>query len=300
MRRYDDFREALCRGPMLADGAMGTMLRQRKWKGVAEVAVLKAADIVMAIHKEYVDADAQLILTNSFRANAWDLALGKVDPRHAEDINSQAVKLAREVAEARGVFVGGSVGPLSRDESSDDCEYYLDNREKVLAQQIDALVDSGVDVLVFETMPDIENAMLVLKAGARHKVPKILMLDSSCAQPLAEMLGCAKLVDIFGFNCGAGPHQAQGLIDRLLTIDNFDTLVQREKLHLAVKPNAGDPYLGEVSIYPIDPKKFGDFARSAAHAGVTLIGGCCGTTPDHIREASRRIRSPESRTNVAA
>jgi methionine synthase I (cobalamin-dependent) len=171
------FLDALDRGVVLADGATSTELRARGWHGPAPVAVLEARDLVRQLHEDYIAAGADMILTDSFEATAIHLARAGYADR-TRDVNFNAARIARDAREIAGldVLVGGSVGPIGRDFAlgAITAEHVRD----AFREQVGALVEGGVDLLVFETFPSLAEAREALSAA--HEVtdlPVVVALD---------------------------------------------------------------------------------------------------------------------------
>ncbi len=290
------FLDRLAAGPLLADGAMGTMLHAR---GVAfetsfdELNLTQPA-MVAEIHRAYIDAGAQLIVTNTFGANRFKLSRHGLQSR-VGDINVAGVSLARRVVEAsfKDVLIAGDVGPLGVRLAP----YGRIRPEQAAAafrEQIEALVEAGVDALVLETMTDLnEISEAVRAAKAVSALPIIATLTftrddrtllgdapAKVAARLAE-LG----VEVLGVNCSGGPAQALRLINLMKQA--------APQARLAVKPNAGWPEQVEGRImYPAGPNYFGEYALAFADLGLSVMGGCCGTTPSHIAAMRAALDQP--------
>jgi methionine synthase I (cobalamin-dependent)/5,10-methylenetetrahydrofolate reductase len=283
------FAERLARAPLLLDGAMGTLLFSR---GVPQRSSLDALvetrpDLIGAIHREYIDAGADAIETNSFGANRMRLAEFGLEDR-ARVLNRRAAQLAREardVAGARDVLVFGSIGPLQSPvhgpERRDPDAIRLAFRE-----QIEGLVEGGADVLLFETFSDLDELLMgVTQARAFSDLPivaqmtfgeELLAIDGSSPQTAATALAAAG-VDAVGVNCGVGPQIC------------LDALVQMGRpsygLARSIVPNAGLPQrVAGQFVYAAPPAYFGQEVGRFLDAGARIVGGCCGTTPDHIRD----------------
>lgn len=285
-KRFD---EALREGVLIFDGAMGTEIYKHNvqtFRCFDELCVSEP-DIVRSIHTDYCNAGADVLTTNSFGANR--LALSKFGlGERVQAINAAAVAVAREVAGKadRAVYIAGSVGPIPRESSEDDVE-------GALHEQIESLIGAGVDVVLFETLPTRESAEICAEAmKAWPEYPYILSYrvfddcESVAGEPLSRLL--APMPDTspaplaWGMNCGVGP-------DALLTAtERAIGLIDRP---LIVQPNAGKPK--EVSgrqIIFCTPDYLGGYAKRYLDLGVHGIGGCCGTTPEHIKEIAQRIK----------
>lgn len=217
------FLRAIERGIVLADGATGTSLRARGWHGRSDFAALDRPDLVRQLHEDYIEAGADLILTNTFTANRFLLRRdGLADC--VRDANFQAARVARDAREIKGapVFVAGSVGPVGRDLAIGAIS--LDEAEAAFAEQIGALVEGGVDALVIETMPSLAEALAALRAARRLcDSPAVVMLNFTAG--LSSVAGEAPLdfagaltaagADVVGVNCGVGPQAALDILQQL-------------------------------------------------------------------------------------
>ncbi len=281
------FLDALERGVVLADGATGTQLRARGWRGPNDVAILDAPDLVRQLHEEYIAAGSDLILTNTFQGNRAQLTQVGLGER-VRDLNVTAARTARDAREIHGaeVFIAGSVGPIGRALAIG--AWSLDDASEAFREQIGALVEGGVDLLLLETMPSVEEAQAALRAArdvTDLPVVALVNFNSSLRSPSGDEAASirdtlsADGADAVGINCGVGPQAALDILQSMA--EGRD---EASAAPLAVKPNAGLPRLvaGEPQ-YPSTPEYFADFALRAKDLGATLIGGCCGTTPDHVR-----------------
>jgi len=309
-----DYLSELARRVLVYDGAMGTQLMDlelsaedfggARYHGCNEALVLTRPDIVRTIHESYFEAGADVVETDSFTASRLKLdeyALGE----KTYEINIASARLAREAAAKyatpdRPRFVAGSMGPTGMLISSSDPSLSKITYEELVAlygEQARALVDGGVDLLLLETMQD----MLELKAaiaGIRREFAKGLRAVPIQAQPtlITEgrmLLGtdiravCATLgaldVDVMGLNCSTGPAQMR---------DSIRYLCETAPCFVSVIPNAGLPLMGSKgeTIYPEKPDELADeLAGFIRDYGVNVVGGCCGSTPAHIRALRARV-----------
>jgi methionine synthase I (cobalamin-dependent)/5,10-methylenetetrahydrofolate reductase len=289
--------DRLTAGPILADGAIGTMLYAAgaSLDESFDALNLSRPDLVLGVHRAYLEAGADLIESNSFGANRFKLEpFGLAD--RVREINRKAVRLAREAREIAGrpALVAGSVGPLGRTLSPFGTLSPLAARE-AFREQIEALLEAGVDLLVIETIGNIEEMSEAVTAA--HEVSDLPIVASmtfaedgrtiggSTPEEVVERL-LALGVDVIGANCSVGPQRLLPVVEAIA-----HRLAEEEGPTPAVScmPNAGWPaHVAGRVIYPSTAEYFADFARRAAEAGVRLIGGCCGTTPLHtaaMREA---------------
>ncbi len=288
------FAERLKRAPLLLDGAMGTLLFSR---GVPQRASLdelveSRADLIGAIHGEYIDAGADVIETNSFGANRLRLApFGLAD--RAAKLSRRAAQIAREardVAGKRDVLVAGSIGPLESPMHGPDTPRDADIRA-AFREQIEGLLEGGVDLLLFETFSDLNELLAgVSEAQSLSDIPIIaqmtfgedlIAVDGTSPQTAATALAVAG-VDAVGVNCGVGP---QICLDAVSQMGRPSAGFAR-----SIAPNAGLPQRVEGQfVYAAGPGYFADAVPRFLDAGARIIGGCCGTTPEHIRHMRQAL-----------
>lgn len=285
------FLEQLSTGILLADGAMGTVLHGR---GVGfdqcfdELNITSPA-VVAEVHREYIEAGAQLVLTNTFGANRYKLARHGLGDKVVE-INKAGVELARRVVAAsfKNVFVAGDVGPLGV-RIAPYGRVSLEEARAAFAGQIGALAAAGADLIVIETVSDlyeIREAVYAARDVAEKLGIELPVVSSvTFTRDDRTLLGDnpAKVAhtlheagaDVIGVNCSGGPSQL------LRILRQMRQTVPDAKFW--VKPNAGWPeQVGGRIMYPADADYFGDYALSFCEAGANIVGGCCGTTPAHI------------------
>ena len=279
------FLTALERGPIVFDGAMGTQLYERGYfiTRSFDEATLARPDLVLAIHRDYVAAGAQVLETNTFGANRDLLArYGAHDRLH--DINKGAVRLAREAA-GGAAWVAGAVGPTGRMPAAlqGDPPGAIDT---VFREQFEALLEEGVDLLVLETFYSARELEAALRAArAMYSGPIVAQATFSEEAGIIDGLDPAALAarlkdwgaDVAGVNCAEGPAFVFEAARQMLGCG----------LPVSAQPNAGRPRrLDERTIYMTTPEYFGVYARRMIQAGVAIVGGCCGTGPEHIRSAA--------------
>lgn len=272
--------------PLLADGAMGTMLHAR---GVAfdrcfDELNLSDPAAVAEIHRAYIEAGAQIVLTNTFGANRYKLAKHGLEDRVAE-INQAGVELARRVVAAsfREVFIGGDVGPLGV-RLAPFGRVQPEEARAAFVEQIAALAEAGADFILIETMSDLYEVEAAVRAARQTcslpvvasvtftRDDRTLLGDSP--EKVAQRLA-AFGADVIGVNCSGGPAQLLRLLRQMRAA--------APTARLWVKPNAGWPeQVGGRIMYPADPDYFGNYALAFCEAGASIVGGCCGTTPQHI------------------
>ena len=274
--------------PLLSDGAMGTLLNAR---GVGfdlcfDALNLSSPALVGEIHRAYIEAGSQVIQTNTFGANHFKLAAHGLEDKLAE-INRAGVELARRVALAsfKEVLIAGDVGPLGV-RLAPFGRVQPEQARQAFREQIAALVGAGVDLLILETFSDLHELLEALAAARAvlaeggavvasmtfTRDDRTLLGDSPAkvAQALAEAGA-----DLIGINCSGGPAQIWRILRQMrATVPGG---------RFSVMPNAGWPeQVGGRIMYPANPDYFGEYALAFCDAGASLIGGCCGTTPQHI------------------
>ncbi len=301
------FADIFSNRPVLADGAMGTVLYAR---GIFinrcyDELNLSDPNLILSIHEEYLQAGAEILETNTFGANRFRLTRHGLASKVAE-INAAGVKLARQAVEhlkekqAGTAYVAGSIGPLGvRLEPLGKTG--LDEARAAFAEQIRALADAGVDMLIIETMPALNEAREALLAAEETapQLPVLVMVtvddESNCLDGSSPQQAAALLTEwgatAIGVNCSTGPSTVLTAIEAMRTSTT---------LPLAAMPNAGMPRAIEGrNIYLCSPEYMASFARKAIAAGAQIVGGCCGTTPNHIRAMRSAMRAIDAQARVA-
>jgi methionine synthase / methylenetetrahydrofolate reductase(NADPH) len=296
-----DFLTRLKQSPVLCDGATGTLLYA---KGIFinrcyDELNVSQPDLIRELHHEYMQAGAEIIETNTFGGNSFRLARHSMENR-VREINLAGVTLAKEAAKSFDVWVAGSVGPLGvRIEPLGKTSF--EEARAAFREQIAALVEGDIDLLMLETFGYVEELRQAILA-ARDVNPKIPVVahvtideDGNCLDgstpesftPRIESWG----VDVIGCNCSVGPVAMLDVIERVRALTS---------LPLAAQPNAGMPRSVEGrNIYLCSPEYMASYARKFVAAGVRLVGGCCGTTPEHIRVMKSALRVGEARAKAA-
>ena len=293
--------------PVLADGAMGTVLYAR---GVTinrcyDELNLTDPGLILAVHEEYLQAGAEILETNTFGANRIRLERHGLAGKVVE-INAAGVRLARQAVEhlkekqAGEAWVAGAIGPLGvRLEPLGKTG--LDEARAAFSEQIRALAEAGVDMLIIETMPALNEARQALEA-ARETAPELPVLvmvtvddDNNCLDGASPVQAAALLTECgagaIGINCSTGPATVLTAIEAMRTATT---------LPLAAMPNAGMPRAVDGrNIYLCSPEYMASFARKAIEAGVQIVGGCCGTTPNHIRAMRSAMRAIDAQARAA-
>src|SRR5437868_13252581 len=296
-----DVVERLQRGPVLCDGAMGTLLYS---KGIFinrcyDELNCSQPDLIRGIHHEYLQAGAEVIETNTFGGNSVRLAHHGLTDK-VREINFHGARLAKEAAKSLDAWVAGSVGPLGiRIEPLGKTSFQ--EAKDAFREQIAALLEGGVDLLILETFGYVEELHQALLAARElnPKVPVIAQvtvdeeancLDGSTPEtfaPRLEQWGA----DVIGCNCSVGP---------VAMLDAMERVRAATSLPVSAQPNAGIPRSVEGrNIYLCSPEYMASYARKFVAAGVKLVGGCCGTTPEHIRVMKSALRASQARARVS-
>ncbi|HEY9139847.1 MAG TPA: bifunctional homocysteine S-methyltransferase/methylenetetrahydrofolate reductase [Bryobacteraceae bacterium] len=291
--RAQEFRDQLSRRVLVADGAMGTMLYAR---GVFlnrsfDELNLSSPDLVRGIHQDYIKAGAEILETNTFGANRVRLAAFGMAEK-LKDINRAGVRLAREAARETA-FVAGAVGPLGvRIEPLGPTSFA--EARAAFREQVDALAEAGVDVLIFETFGNLDELREAVLAGRDSIGDSVPIIAQVTIDDFGHLPGGADPetftremdswpVDAIGLNCSVGPKATFETIERMLAVSSKP---------MSAMPNAGLPMRVEGrNIYLSSPEYMAQYARRMLWAGVKIVGGCCGTTPDHIKLIRSETRS---------
>jgi methionine synthase I (cobalamin-dependent)/5,10-methylenetetrahydrofolate reductase len=283
--KIEEFDERLRNSVLVADGAMGSMLYEIAGaQRCLEELNITQAEAVFGIHQAYLDAGAQIIETNTFGANRNKLTALGLGERVTE-LNHRGVKIAREAREAarHEVFLAGSIGPLGVVRHV--IQLPPDEMTEIFREQAAALEERGVDLFILETFSDVDELCSAVDAiRSFSQLPIVAQLTYSeegttfggtrPADAWEKLKG--RNVQAIGANCTIGPQ---------LLLPVLRDLAAAAHLPLSAMPNAGFPHrMGDRIVYPkSSPEYFALFAREAAEIGVRLLGGCCGTTPEHVR-----------------
>ena len=274
------------------DGAMGTMLQAGGLKPGAcpELMNIEHPDVVKSIHEAYIKAGSTIIESNTFGASTIKLEHYGLADRMTE-LNTAAVKIAKSAAGERAK-VAGSMGPTGRFiQPLGDLDF--EAAYQVFYEQSQALAAAGVDYFIIETCIDIQEMRAALLAAkeAAPKIPVICQLSYSedgrtvtgTDPQSAAVILAAMGADIIGVNCSLGPEQLVPIVK---------TLAENCQVPISVQPNAGMPYLdnGETK-FPMGAVEFGTWGRKLVEAGASFLGGCCGTTPEHIKELAKNVKN---------
>jgi homocysteine S-methyltransferase len=295
-----DIRDRLKAEVLLADGAMGTLLVSRgaPAEGPRSPNSVSAPELVREIHDDYVAAGAQVLTTNTWDANRSKLS--RFDWSDSlEKINREAVRLARAAADGEYVYVAGSVGPLGQLVKPYGPLTRPHVRE-LFTEQIRILLEEGVDLLSFETFSSTLEAVEALRAARALSagIPIVASMTfladgkTSFGEDAEGALTAlvAAGADVVGLNCTVGPQE---------TFENFSRVAGALSVPVSARPNAGYPWVvSGRTVYPATPDYFRQSARDFVRAGAALVGGCCGTAPEHIAAMAREV-SGKARTAPA-
>jgi homocysteine S-methyltransferase len=281
-------------GIVVFDGAMGTMLYN---EGVFinqcyDELSLRAPDLIRKIHRAYVKAGAEIIETNSFGANRLKLVQHGLESQ-VREINRAAAALAREVADdaQRPVLVAGAVGPLGvRLEPFGPTS--VDEARAFFREQLEGLNAGGADLFLFETFGDLHEMEQAIRAAREVAPGKPIVAQMTIGADGLTPFGAtpedvarsldAWGADVIGLNCSVGPQ---------IILEAIEKMAPQTKKKLSAQPNAGMPRdIGGRSMYMASPEYMATYARHLVQAGARVVGGCCGTTPEHIKAIAEGVR----------
>ena len=290
--------ETLEKKTILADGAMGTMLHARGigFDSCFDELNLTNPAAVAEVHREYIEAGAELVITNTFGANRFKLSKHGLQDDVAE-INRAGVELAKRIVAAsfKDVWIAGDIGPLGV-RIAPYGRVKPEEAREAFAEQVKALAESGADLIIIETMSDLyeikeaiaaakENSSLPIIASVTFTRDDRTLLGDDPAK-VAHRLASAG-ADVIGVNCSGGPSQLLRILKQMRQAE--------PSAKFWVKPNAGWPeqVSGRI-MYPADAEYFGDYALLFREAGANIVGGCCGTTPQHIAAMKKSLEASPS------
>jgi homocysteine S-methyltransferase len=288
-----EFRDQLANRVLVADGAMGTMLYSRGIfinRSYDELNI-SSPSLVKEVHEEYVKAGAEILESNTFGANRVRLA-GYGFAEKLKAINQAGVRIAREAA-GEIAFVAGSIGPLGvRIEPLGPTSFQ--EARAAFREQAEALLEAGVDLLILETFADLHELREAIFAAREAAGPDMAIVAQATIDDFGKMpdgTDCTVYarrldewpVDVTGLNCSAGPK---------VMLETIEKMVAHTRKPLSAMPNAGHPATVEGrKIYLCSPEYMAQYARRFIQAGVKILGGCCGTTPEHIKLIRSETRS---------
>ncbi len=299
--RIEDFNERLRNSILVADGAMGSVLHEAVGpQRCYDELNATNPEAVFRVHQAYIEAGAQIIETNTFGANRLKLAaMGLGD--EVTRFNQRGVKIAREAREAasREVLIAGSIGPLGMLRQSRE----VSDKEvlEIFKEQAGALEERGVDLFILETFSNLEEVLLAIDAvRSFSRLPIVTQLtfteEGTTHGDIRPRDAAIRLkeknVQMVGANCTLGPQALLPIVQELAALNDRP---------VSAMPNAGFPKRqGDRIVYPkSSPEYFAAFAREAVEVGVRLLGGCCGTTPEHIRAIADAVKNVRPGKSVA-
>jgi methionine synthase / methylenetetrahydrofolate reductase(NADPH) len=299
--KIEDFEQQLRDSVLVADGAMGSMLYESvgPQRSLDELNTTNP-EAVFRVHMAYLDAGAQIIETNTFGANRQKLSTMGLGDRVGE-LNHRGVKIAREAREAakHDVLIAGSIGPLGIVRQVR--ELPVGQIREIFREQAAALEERGADLFILETFSDIEELLAAID-GIRSfsRLPIVAELtysdEGTTFGGTRPQEAWARLrpsgVQVVGANCTIGPQSTLPILQELAESSSG--------AFLSAMPNAGFPQrIGDRTVYPkSSPSYFAQFAREAAEMGARILGGCCGTTPEHIRAMAEAVKTLRPRAGV--
>ena len=289
----ESFLSRLKAGVIICDGAMGTYLNQ---KGVSydhcfDELNLSRPELIGEVHREYINAGAEIIETNTFGANKVRLSAYGMES-NVRDINIKAAKIAREARDISGqdILIAGSIGPLGK-HLEPFGKISQETAFDIFTEQIEAQLEGGVDLFMIETVSNLDEMEIAIKvikkisslpivAQMTYTAEGKTLLGNSPEEVVGRLLPYS--VDVIGANCSVGPQKMLEVIEKI---------GQLGVEFISAQPNAGLPRLyGGRFVYFSSPDYFGEYARKFVDAGATIVGGCCGTTPDHIKAVAEAVR----------
>ena len=284
------FLDAMTQGVLVLDGAMGTQLYERGvlYSACFEELNVSRPEIVRRVHEDYARAGAQVLETNTFGANALRLEKHGLQGR-VRELNLAGVKVAREAAGAQA-YVAGAIGP-SGYFLGEAIDADLARVGDALREQIEALVEGGVDALIIETMRQTNELEIAIKAARASggKLPVLAHVSVDENGRMADGTSAADIgqrmrdwgADAIGVNCSDGPMNVLSAVEAMLAVG----------VPVSAAPNAGLPRrVDDRLVYVSTPEYFGVYARRMYKLGVRMVGGCCGTTPEHIKRIAAAAR----------
>ncbi|MBC7320312.1 homocysteine S-methyltransferase family protein, partial [bacterium] len=284
------FLDALKERILVCDGAMGTMLMRYGLTsgGCSEEWNLSKPEVIEEIHRLYIEAGADCIETNTFGANRFRLSAHHLEDK-VRELNIAGARIARKTAQDR-VFVLGSIGPTGRIlEPFGDLS--LDSAYEAFKEQAMALEEGGVDAIIIETMGDLQEARIALLACKENtKLPIICQMSfsenlrtTSGTPPEVSALVLWSLgADVVGANCSMGSEGLYRVLERM---------VASGVPYISIQPNAGMPIIEDGKlVYPESPEQLADFAVRYVNLGASIVGSCCGSTPEHTRAISNAVK----------
>ncbi|MHC1684057.1 MAG: bifunctional homocysteine S-methyltransferase/methylenetetrahydrofolate reductase [Clostridiaceae bacterium] len=281
---------------LITDGAMGTYYSHltKDSSSFCELANVNDPEIIKNIHLEYINSGAKLIRTNTFSANSITLDVSR---ELAKDIIKQGYEIAKDAAKGKDVFIGASIGPIYEASLEHDYTAILDEYKFV----VDTFLSCGADIFIFETFSSLDYLVEISKY-IKEKNNSAFILTQFAITPdgftrkgislkrIVDTAGEISSIDAYGFNCGSGPAH---LYKSLLTVDFSDNFI-------SVLPNSGySEVINERTFYVNNPSYFAEKMMDIKNLGAKILGGCCGTTPDHIKQLIAKLNLSSSQNKLS-
>jgi methionine synthase / methylenetetrahydrofolate reductase(NADPH) len=288
-----DLKSRLDSGVVICDGAMGTYLNQKgiSYERSLDELNISRPELVSGIHREYIEAGAEIIETNTFGGNRYRLAAHGLE-NQVREINLKGARIAREAREISGVdvLIAGSMGPLGKPLEPIG-KIKISEAEESFREQAEALLEGGIDIFMIETMASLDETVAAIEVVKKISDLPIVAQMTFTAEgttyfghtPTEMVMRLLPLrIDVIGANCSVGPQKMLEVIEQLSEIG---------VAYISAQPNAGLPrFYGGRFVYLSSPDYFAECSKSFVRAGARLIGGCCGTTPAHIAAVCKAIK----------
>ena len=281
-------RERMEKGFVVFDGAMGTMLQDTGLKAgeLPEVLNIRNKEMIVDIHQKYLDAGAMVVTTNTFGANELKLKNSGIS---VEEVVNAAINNAKEAIGSGEGYVALDIGPIG-ELLKPMGTLSFDRAYDIFKRQVVQGVKSGADLILIETMTDLyESKAAILAAKENSDLPVFFTMSfeesgrtfTGCSAEAMVITARGLGVDALGVNCSLGPVEMKPLINKILEISDVPVMIQ---------PNAGIPCVcnGHTE-YGVTPEQFAECMKGFAEKGARVLGGCCGTTPEHIREMGKAL-----------
>lgn len=288
-----DLKKRLDEKVLVCDGAMGTYLNKKgiSYDRCLDELCISRPDLVEEVHRDYINAGAEIIETNTFGGNRFRLASHGME-HLVREINFRGARIAREAREISGIdiLVAGSIGPLGKPIEPLG-KISIEAAKEALIEQAEALLEGGVDLFMIETISSIDEIVAAVSAvRSVTDLPVVAQMTfttegttyfgTTPAEMAARLLPLN--VDVIGTNCSVGPQKM---------LETVEQLSELGVPYISAQPNAGLPrYFGGRFVYLSSPDYFGEFAKAFVKSGARIVGGCCGTTPEHIAALAGAVR----------
>lgn len=277
-------RQYLKNNILITDGAMGTYYYEVSGEGssMSEWANETNKEIIKNIHREYIDAGAKLIRTNTFSINTSSMGISK---EKVKQLIKKAYAIALEAIGDKEIFIGADIGPIQKKDEESEFENIVEEYKFI----VDTFTQCGANIFIFETLSDIEGLQEVCKYIKQKSEESFILtqfaVDSTghtrIGIPIERVVSVVKSIkeiDAYGFNCGVGPTHMRKIIERA-NIEEQDIV--------SALPNASYPdIIKDRTVYSGSPRYFAEIIKDIKNSGVKILGGCCGTTPSHIKSIS--------------